>query len=155
PAAIKAVVAVVADRLERLREVRLLEDRSRHWRRAVWEEDVRGLRGLREAVLVIRDRLRKGLRHDEAVAGEADRGIDERLPRQVAGPAVRERQAGDRARDSGGQGTLGRGRDFSIGPGLDEEVLPRRPRRDLAEVHGEHLALRVPGDPEAASADVA
>ena len=152
-AAIEAVLAAVADRLEGLREVRLAEQRSGRGGSAARQEDARGLGIARESLPVGGDRLRDVGGHRESVAGEADGRLDDDLPREAAGAAMREGEPGDRAGDTGSERAFGR-RGAGRSAGGEEEVAPGGTRGDLAEIHHQGAPLRVARDPESSAGDV-
>ena len=153
-APVEAVLAAVADRGERLREIRLTEDRSHDGRRAVGQEDARGAGILRQPRAVGGDRLGDVLGHRETVARELDGRLEEDLPGE---PPARRCASARPATEPGTPDARApwwrRPRQL---PGCATNMSrARRAGRHLPEVHGQQAALRVAGNPEPAASDVA
>ena len=154
-AAVEAVLSAIADRDERRREVRLLEHRPRNGRRAARKKDPRRLRVLREAVLRRLDGLRDVLRHRESVARKADGGLDDVLPGKAPSAAVRGGEPGDGAGHTRRERSFRGGRRGPRRTRTRVQILPGIARSDLAVVHDDRAAVRVPGDPEPPAPEVA
>ncbi len=151
-AAVEAVLGPVANGLERLSELWLLEDRARHRGGPGRQEDAGGLGVLGQVLALCRDRLGDVGGHGKAVTCQTHGRLHDRLPREAAGAALGEGQARDGTRDARGERACRRG---GRGTGrAEEEIAPCGPGSDLPKVDGENRSLRVARDPEPSAADV-
>ena len=127
-AAIEAVLAAVADRRERLRQVGLTEDRADDGHRAVGKEDARGRRIFREPRAIGRDRLGDVPRSSTNPSRASLHGrLDARLSRAAFPRGGARGPARDRARNARGERALGRGRRAAV-PGAARKRSRRAAR---------------------------
>ena len=148
--------AVTRQRLQRARQLRLLQARAHRPRLAVLaQEHLGGIGGLEQLRLLEGQARVQARVHLEAVLGQADGRRQAHRQRQLAVPGLQQRQARRFPRDTRGQRGVGGGALDRVAVLVEVHVAGGGARRHFAGIDDHVLAIRRPVQQEQAAASQA